>query len=102
MPPRLLTIAIVAAWLGMSSWLFYQDVWPRLRSGEPPPFKIDFSDEVLAKRPPARWTVFKNGKEAYVAKTEMSFDATLDQFEMSSELTPKPGLPANRPLTEQM
>jgi hypothetical protein len=102
MPPRLLTFAIIAAWLGMSSWLLYQDVWPRLRSGEPPPFKIDFSDEVLAKRPPARWTVFKNGKETYVAKTEMSYDATLDQFEMSSELAPKPGLPGNRPLTEQM
>jgi hypothetical protein len=102
MPPRLLTLAIIVAWLGMSSWLFYQDVWPRLRSGEPPPFRIEFSDEVQTPRPPARWTVSKNGKQAYIAKTEMKYDAALDQFEMTSELSPKPGLPGNRPLTEQL
>jgi hypothetical protein len=102
MPPRLITLAIIVAWLGTSFWLFYQDVWPRLRAGEPPPFKIDFSDEVLTQRPPVRWTVFKNGKQAYIGKTEMKYDTVLDQFEMSSELTPKAGLPGNRPLTEQM
>lgn len=86
----------------MSSWLFYQDLWPGLRPGEPPPFRIDFSDEVLARRPPVHWTVFKNGKEAYVLKTELSYDADHDLFEMSSELKPTPGLSKNSPLSDRL
>jgi hypothetical protein len=77
-------------------------LWPLLRPGEPPPFKIDFADEVLVKRPPVHWTVSHNGKAIYVMKSEMSYDADLDQFEMSSELTPKPGLPADAPLFERL
>src|SRR5438093_4580587 len=61
MPPRLVTAVLILAWLATSSWLFYQDLWPRIRPGEPPAFRIDFSDEVLAKRPPVHWTVYKNG-----------------------------------------
>jgi hypothetical protein len=101
MPPRLLTAAIVIAWLAMSSWLFYRDVWPRLRSGEPPPFRIDFSDEVLGKRV-VHWTVFKNGKETYVLKTELSHQADQELFEMSSELKPPPGPAKDGPLAERL
>ncbi len=86
----------------MTSWLFYRDLWPRLRPGDPPPFKIDFADEVLVKRPPVRWTVSRNGKATYVMKSEMTYDAELDQFEMSSELNPKPGLPENAPVFERI
>jgi hypothetical protein len=102
MPPRTLTWSIVIAWTAMSSWLFYRDLWPQLQHDDPPPFKIDFSDEVLVKRPPVRWTVLRNGKATYVMKSEMSYDADLDLFEMSSELNPKPGLPADTPLFERI
>jgi hypothetical protein len=102
MPPRLLTAAIIIAWLGMSSWLFYRDLWPQLRPGEAPPFRIDFSDEVLAKRPPVHWTVFKNGREMYGLKTEMSYDADLDVFEISGELKPKSGPAKDVPLAERL
>jgi hypothetical protein len=102
MPPRILTWSIVIAWTAMTSWLCYRDLWPRLRPGDPPPFKIDFADEVLVKRPPVRWTVSRNGKATYVMKSELSYDAELDLFEMSSELNPKPGLPADAPLFERI
>jgi hypothetical protein len=102
MPPRILTWSIVVAWAAMTSWLFYRDLWPRLRPGDPPPFKIEFADEVLVKRPPVRWTVSRNGKATYVMKSEMTYDAQLDQFEMSSELNPKPGLAENAPLFERI
>jgi len=102
MPPRILTWSILIAWAAMTSWLFYRDLWPRLRPGDPPPFKIDFADEVLVKRPPVRWTVSRNGKATYVMKSEMTYDAELDQFEMSSELNPKQGLAENAPLFERI
>ncbi len=102
MPPRILTWSIVIAWTAMTSWLFYHDLWPRLRPGDPPPFKIDFADEVLVKRPPVRWTVSRNGKATYVMKSEMTYDAELDQFEISSELSPRPSLPENAPLLERI
>jgi hypothetical protein len=102
MPPRFLTVLIVIAWTAVTSWLFYRDVWPRLRPGDPPPFKIDFADEVLVKRPPVHWTVSRNGKATYVMKSEMSYDAESDQFEMTSELSPKPGLPEDAPLFERI
>src|ERR1700687_3533324 len=102
MPPRILTWSIVIAWTEMTFWLFYRDLWTRLRSGDTPPFKIDFADEVLMKRPPVRWTVSRNGKATYVMKSEMTYDAELDQFEMISELNPKPGLPDNAPLSERI
>jgi hypothetical protein len=102
MPPRILTWFIVIAWMAMTCWLAYRDLWPRLRSGDRPPFKIDFADEVLVKRPPVRWTVSRSGKATYVMKSEMTYDGETDQFEMTSELNPKPGLPADAPLLERI
>jgi hypothetical protein len=102
MPPRLLSLAVVVAWVGMSSWLLYRDLWPLIRPGEAPPFTIDFADEVLAKRPPIHWTVSKNGKAIYVEKTEITYDPQLNQFEMTSELKPRPGLGADVPLAERL
>jgi hypothetical protein len=46
MPPRYATLAIVALWLGTTCWMAYRDLLPRLRSGEPPPFTIDLTDEL--------------------------------------------------------
>jgi hypothetical protein len=46
MPPRCVTLAIVACWLGTTGWLAYREVWPRLRGGEPPPVTIDLTDDL--------------------------------------------------------
>jgi hypothetical protein len=102
MPPRLFTLAIVIAWIGMTSWLFYRDVWPRIRPGEPPPLASELDIEVTSNRAPVHWTVFKNGKESYVLKTETAYDKENDLVKVSSELKPKPGTPKDAALMERM
>jgi hypothetical protein len=46
MPPRYITLAIVAFWLAATGWMAYREIVPIFRSGEPPPFTIDLTDEV--------------------------------------------------------
>lgn len=46
MPSRWLRVAIVVFWLVMTGWLFWRDLWPNWRPGEPPPFYIDPVEEV--------------------------------------------------------
>jgi len=65
MPPRLLSMVIVAFWLGMGAWLFVRDLWPSLRPGEPPPYTFMASDEAPRQGPPARWNLFKDGMHVY-------------------------------------
>jgi hypothetical protein len=82
-PPRYLTLAIVAFWLATTGWMAYRDVWPRLRAGGPPPFTIELTDELSlaqgeerlgkkASRLAARavaWKVELNGRKAGEALT---------------------------------
>ncbi len=58
MPSRWFRLLIVVFWLTTTAWLFWHDLWPSWRSGEPPPYHIDPVDEVV-KGDPLRtfWTV---------------------------------------------
>jgi hypothetical protein len=104
MPPRSVTLAIVAFWLGTTGWLAYHDLWPRLRSAEPPPFTIDLTDEVSVgdvtglRGPGAQftaraiaWSIKLRGKNIGYAKTwvQRHEDRT---FEMLAELRFDPKL----------
>jgi hypothetical protein len=57
MPARHHIVAIVVFWLATSGWLFYRELWPKLRPGEPPPFTIEQVDE--ARQQPIRWTIYQ-------------------------------------------
>jgi hypothetical protein len=57
MPVRRYTVAIIAFWLAASGWLFYREIWPQLRPGEPPSYTIDQVDE--ARQQPIRWTIYE-------------------------------------------
>jgi hypothetical protein len=46
MPSRWLSVLIVLFWLTTTGWLFWHDLWPSWRPGEPPPFHIDPVEEV--------------------------------------------------------
>ncbi len=46
MPSRWLSLSIVAFWLATMGWLFWHELWPRWRPGEPPPSHIDLVEEV--------------------------------------------------------
>ena len=38
MPPRSLTVAIVAFWLATAGWFFARDLYPRYFASDRPPF----------------------------------------------------------------
>jgi hypothetical protein len=90
MPARWLCVVIVAFWLGLNGWLFWHDVWPDLRPGEPPPFTIDLIDEVELNHPEVGWRVFHNGKEIYRARTQVLHEREDDTTVLVSTVTPNP------------
>src|SRR5262249_59987756 len=97
MPPRLLSLIIILSWLGMGVWLFVRDVWPTLRSGEPPAYTIMPSDELPRQRhsPPVRWNIFHNGRHAYYLEARTTYHergtdpSADDTFEMGAWLRVK-------------
>jgi hypothetical protein len=115
MPPRWVCVAIVVFWLGSNGWLLWQDVWPRLQPGQPPPYTIDLVEEVQLEKPPqTAWTVTvvsKGGekdRETYRAYTwierEPGGDLYVLHFRISPILLapPEGGKPRTRGLIESM
>jgi len=76
MPPRSIVIAILLFWLGANGWLFYREAWPRWRSGEPPPYTIDLTEEL--SRASVNWKILKKDKEIgyAVSRVERQPDRT--------------------------
>ena len=66
-----LCLAIVAFWLGTNGWLFYHDIWPRWRPGQPPPMTIDLIQEARKSEDFVPWTVTQNGRPVFAAKTSI-------------------------------
>src|SRR3954470_12018028 len=90
MPPRWLSLAIISFWLSTTGWLVYHDVWPYLRSDQPPPFSVDLIDEVQARRPPTLWTVRLNGERVFQGRTRIEHPAP-EVFELHAELISQTG-----------
>src|SRR5437879_4167388 len=61
MPPRTFIVGIVAFWTFMTGWLFVRELWPRLQTGQPPPYRIDLADEAQ-NNIPVRWSIFKDSE----------------------------------------
>jgi hypothetical protein len=90
MPPRLLSLLIVAFWTATIGWLFYLDVWPQLRPGGPPPFSIDLADEAT-QAVNHRWTITRRepkGEEKLLGylETWMTYRGEDDSFELHSKV----------------
>ena len=85
MPPRLLVLAITLFWAATAGWLFQREVWPRLRSGQPPPYTIDLADETLQKGPKVTWSVFRGDRKIGVTQTWIAYRDWDDTFELHSE-----------------
>jgi hypothetical protein len=91
MPPRWVTLSIVVAWLGMTAWLFYREVWPQLAPGEPPPFAVDKSDETRltmrasAAGPRTTWKVYRNDARTYFLDTWIQYNEPDDSFLLRAE-----------------
>jgi hypothetical protein len=67
MPARPVVLAITLFWMATNGWLFYRDLWPRLRPGQPPPYTIDLADEALGKGPKISWNVFRANRGRQLA-----------------------------------
>src|SRR2546428_351618 len=85
MPPRLLVLAITLFWAATTGWLVQREVWPRLRSGQPPPYTIDLADETLQKGPKVTWSVFRGDRKIGVTQTWIAYRDWDDTFELHSE-----------------
>jgi hypothetical protein len=92
MPSRLLSLVIILCWLGMGTWLFVRDIWPKLRPGEPPAYTWMPSDEAPSRNnsPPIRWNIFHQGIHAYDLEARINYHekgddpADDDTFEMQA------------------
>jgi hypothetical protein len=76
MPSRSIVLAVVVCWLSANSWLLYREVWPHWRSGEPPPFSIDLTEEL--GNPSTEWGVWQKGRDIgrAVARVERQANRT--------------------------
>lgn len=61
MPPRSVVAALVVFWLAADGWLFYREVWPYWRAGDPPPYTIDLTEEL--GDPSVDWEIYKKDKK---------------------------------------
>jgi hypothetical protein len=86
MPPRSVTLAIVAFWLGVTGLFFAQDVWPRLSPDEPLMFPVNIVDEAGPQKEATSWDVAKNGSATYRADVAWNYHAEDDSFESQCSL----------------
>lgn len=96
MPPRWLTVLIVASWLAATGWLFWHDLWPSWRPGEPPKFYIDLVEEVQnPDRLKTTWTVQRQKKDdaqlrdIFRATTWVDYQPEDDTFTLHAQLNGK-------------
>jgi hypothetical protein len=89
-------VGIVVGWLAAMGWLFWHDLWPSWRPGEPPPFSIDLVEEVHNDRLYTHWRVQLQKKDAAETvdifddtKTWVSYQQTDDTFTLHARLEAK-------------
>lgn len=105
MPPRWLCCLIAIFWLTMMGWLFWRDLWPNWRPGEPPPFHIDDIAEVQRSGNPVRtgWRVERwkaGGSQLDVVcriETWLEYDAKKDIYSLKAEFDDKKPPPKSLP-----
>jgi hypothetical protein len=88
MPPRWLSVAIIAFWLGTTGWLIYRDVWPSLLPNQAPPYTIDLEDEVQNQQGHIPWTVYYNDSPYLRAETWVEPNPADQTFALKAELHP--------------
>lgn len=97
MPPRFMSIAIVAGWLAVTGWWVYRETMLYAWFSEPPPYSIDLFDEVHAQSAAIDWSIWQDDqpvgapcpvdplKKAGSATTEIRYDAAKDVFELRGD-----------------
>jgi hypothetical protein len=84
MPPRAVTLAILAFWLATFAWFCHHDLWPRLRPGQRPPYTIDLAQEVSGSSG-RQWEIFYNGQTIGSATTWVGHRRADDTYELGTK-----------------
>ena len=88
MPPRLISVMIVALFVVVNTSLFYAEILPRIRPGQPPSFYVDLADEAGNLRPVVNWKVVVRGEEFLKLRTGINLvDGQEDEFWLWAEYT---------------
>ncbi len=85
MPSRPVTIAIVLFWLFTAGWFIVRDVGPFGRTGDPPPFTIELSDEAQPTPVPIHWTCTLNSRSIGKIRTTLAYEPKDDTFELRAK-----------------
>ena len=85
MPARPFVLVITLFWMTTTGWLFHRELWPRLRSGQPPPYTIDLADEALRRGPKIPWNVYWKDRKIGVVHSWLKYNESDDTFELHSE-----------------
>ena len=99
MPPRLISVMIVMLFIVVNTSLFYAEILPRIRSGQPPSFYVDLADEAGNLRPVVNWKVIVRGEDFLKLRTGVTLvDGEEDEFWLWAEYTQAtgPGLKPNQ------
>jgi hypothetical protein len=90
MPPRIITLGIIAFWMTMTGWTLYKDVWPRVQPDSPPPFTVDLMDEAQLQGPNhIIWRLSTNGQPGiFHLETWVQFLPKEDLFELHGNMWP--------------
>ncbi len=83
MPPRSVTLLIVAFWLATAGWFAWREVWPYLRTGDPPAYTIDLIEE--ARQLPIHWDVLQDDKKVGKAVTQIKYNPADDTFALEGK-----------------
>jgi hypothetical protein len=93
-----MSLTIVVGWLASMCWLFWHDLWPSWRPGEPPPFHIDLVEEVQrTNKLRNNWTVLQQKPgdqephEIFRAFTSVEYVPDDDTFLLRAEYNTKKG-----------
>jgi hypothetical protein len=90
MPPRWLSVLIIASWLLLTGWLFYDELLPRLLPGQAPAVTIDLVEEAQLRRTSLNWTAERNGQPAFTLKTRIEHPRR-DTFDLVAEFPAREG-----------
>lgn len=98
MPPRWLSLLIIAAWLATTGWLVWTDVLPRLMPGTPPAFSVLIVEEADQQRASVRWTASRNGTKTFTVHTQVKgvgqerydLKADYEPYRAPQQTTPSP------------
>lgn len=82
MPSKPWIVTIVLFWLVTTSAFFYRDLWPALKTGQPPPFSIDLSDEARRQSAAVSWSIQRGDKRIGELQTTVLYRDSDDTFEL--------------------